>query len=84
MLVSIVLRFGNKWFLLCLEMPHAHWLSSCVSGNPAFSLGGCPSFPEGGSIFVVLNSDCLRGLEKEEASIVQMASNSFVILEINL
>ena len=83
MLVSIVLHFGNKWFLLCLEMPHAHWLSSCVSGNPAFSLGECPSFPEGGNIFVVLNSDWLRGLE-EEASIVQMASNSFVILEMNL
>ena len=70
MLVSAVSCFGNKWLLLCLEILCAHWLSSCVSRNPvfslvllhvvfvvsrnpAFSLGECPSFPEGGSIFIV-------------------------------
>ena len=70
MLLSIVSHFSNMWFLLCLEILHAHWLSSCVSryhvfplvllhvvfvvsGNPAFSLGECPTFLEGGSIFVV-------------------------------
>ena len=70
MLVSIVSCFHNMWFLLCLEIMDAHWLSSCVSGNltlslfllhvvfvvsgnPAFSLSEHPSFPEGGSIFVV-------------------------------
>ena len=55
MLVSIVSRLGNKWFLLCLEMPYAHWLSSFVSRNLAFSLGECPSFQEGGSIFAHIN-----------------------------
>ena len=70
LLVSIVSCFSNMWFLLCLEMPHAHWQSGCVSrnpafwllllhivfvvsGNPAFLLGEYPSFPKGGSIFVV-------------------------------
>ena len=38
MLVSIVPCFSNTQFLLCLEILHAHWLSSCVSGNPALSL----------------------------------------------
>ena len=38
MLVSTVSHFGNTWFLLCLEILHAHWLSSCLSGNPTFSL----------------------------------------------
>ena len=38
MLVSIVSRFGNTWFLLCLEILCAHWLSCCVYGNPALSL----------------------------------------------
>ena len=51
-----------------------------VSGNPVFSMGEHPSSPEGGSIFVVLYSDWLSGLEKE-ASIFQMASNSFLILK---
>ena len=60
----------HTWFLLCLEILCAHWLSGCVtgnpalslvllhvvfivSGNPAFSLGEHPSFPEGGSYIVV-------------------------------
>ena len=38
MLVSIVSCFGNMWFLFCLEILHAHWLSGCVSGNPTLSL----------------------------------------------
>ena len=38
MLVSIVLCFNNTWFLLCLEIMHAHWLSNCASTNPALSL----------------------------------------------
>ena len=38
MLVSIVSCFSNMWFLLCLEIQHAHWLNGCVSGNPAFWL----------------------------------------------
>ena len=53
MLVSIVSHFGNMWFLLCLEIPHCHWLtglllqkvaafsSACsfvMSRNPALSL----------------------------------------------
>ena len=29
MLFSIVLRFGNMWFLLCLERLDADWLNSC-------------------------------------------------------
>ena len=53
MLVSIVSHFSNMWFLLCLEIPHSHWLdglllhkvaafssacSSVVSRNPTLSL----------------------------------------------
>ena len=30
MLFSIVPRFGNTWFLLCLEWLDADWLNSCV------------------------------------------------------
>ena len=29
MLFSIVLRFGNTWFLLCLERLDADWLNGC-------------------------------------------------------
>ena len=29
MLFSIVLRFGNTWFLLCLEQLDADWLNGC-------------------------------------------------------
>ena len=29
MLFSIVLRFGNTWFLLCLEWLDADWLNGC-------------------------------------------------------
>ena len=72
-----------KWKQETLVSIVSHSLSGCVSGNPALSLGEPPSFPGGGSIFLSLHSDWLSGLEKE-ASIFQMASNSFVILEINL
>ena len=30
MLFSIVPRFGNTWFLLCLEWLDADWLNGCV------------------------------------------------------
>ena len=36
MFINIVSCFGYTWFLLCLEILHAHWLSSCMSENPAF------------------------------------------------
>ena len=36
MLFSIVPRFGNTWFLLCLEQLDADWFSGCVSGRLAF------------------------------------------------
>ena len=116
MLFSIVPRFGNTWFLLCLERLDADWLNGCVCLEAlysdcfycmwyllcleilhsdcfccmwycyhAFSLDECPSSPADGRIFCCsLHSNWLGGLEKKEASIVEMASNSFVISEINL
>ena len=30
MLFSIVPRFGNTWFLLCLERLDADWLNGCM------------------------------------------------------
>ena len=142
MLFSIVPRFGNTWFLLCLERLDADWLNSCVcpealhsdcfycmwyllclewldadwlngcvclealhsdcfycmwylfvSRNPAFWLlllhvvllsciliGWVPFFSSRWQDFLLfLHSNWLSGLEKKEASIVEMASNSFVI-----
>ena len=35
-------------------------------------------------MILILHSDWLNGLEKEEASMFEMALNSFVISEINL
>ena len=53
-----------------------------------FSLNECPSSPEGGSIFcclcILIGWVVCSGLEKKEASMFQISSNSFVILEINL
>ena len=50
----------------------------------AFSLDECPFCPVGGRIFLCLHSDWLSGLEKKDASIFEMVSNSFVISKINL
>ena len=43
MLFSIVLGFGNTWFLLCLEIPDADGLSGCVCLEipDADGLSGC-------------------------------------------
>ena len=65
MLFSIVPRFSNMWFLLCLEQLDADWFSSCVCLEGlhsdcfccmwycyhAFSLDECPFCPVGGRIF---------------------------------
>ena len=50
---------------------HSHWMSALLLQQVA-------------GFFVSLHSNWLSGLEKKEASIVEMASNSFVISEINL
>ena len=69
MLVSIVLRF---YHLVCLSFR--------VRSRPRFlhsdSLSSC-------DVILILHSDWLSGLEKE-ASMFEMALNSFVISEINL
>ena len=97
MLFSIVPRFGNTWFLLCLEQLDADWLSSCVCLEGlhsdcfycmwycyhAFSLDECPFCPVGSRIFCCDFLFC-SGLEKKDASMFEMVSNSFVISEINL
>ena len=50
---------------------HSHWMSALL-------LQQCQDF------LLSLHSNWLSGLEKKEASIVEMASNGFVISEINL
>ena len=70
---------------------HSHWMGCmwyCYVWKNAFSLDEYPFSPVGGRIFVCL---CIligrvvcSGLEKKEASMFEMALNSFVILEINL
>ena len=49
---------------------HSHWMSALLLQQVDFLLS--------------LHSNWLSGLEKKKASIVEMASNSFVISEINL
>ena len=98
MLVSIVSCFGNTWFLLCLEIPDADWLSGCVCLEVLHSDCFC-------CMWYLLCLEMLHShwmsalllqkrqhfccpciligwvvcstLEKKEASIFQMASNSF-------
>ena len=59
------------WYLLCLEILHSQWVSSLFLQKVAVFL-------------LSLHSDLLNILEKREDAIVQMVSNNFVILEINL
>ena len=40
MLFSIVLRFGNTWFLLCLEWLDADWLNGYASCEILVGVGG--------------------------------------------
>ena len=102
MLFSIVPRFGNTWFLLCLERLDADWLSGCVCLEGlhsdyfccmwycyhVFSLDECLFCPVGGRIFccacILIGWVVCSGLEKKEASMFEMVSNSFVMSEINL
>ena len=60
--------FQCMWYLLCLEILHSHWVSALL-------------FQKVAAFLLSLHSDWLSGLEKKEASIFQMASNSFVILK---
>ena len=99
MLFSIVPSFGNTWFLLCLERLDADWLSHCVCLGGlhsdcfccmwycyhTFSLDECHFLYSRWQDFLLcLHSDWLSGLEKKDASMFEMVSNSFVISEINL
>ena len=101
MLFSIVLCFGNTWFLLCLEWLDADWLSCCVCLEGlhsdfccmlycyhTFSLDECPFCPVGGRIIccacILIGWVVCSGLEKKDASMFEVVSNSFVISEINL
>ena len=57
----------------------------CYVWKNAFSLDEYASSLVGDRIFCLsLHSDWLSGLEKKEASMLEMILNSFVILEINL
>ena len=53
------------------------WVRSRPSFLHSDSLSSC-------DVILILHSDWLSGLEKKEASILEMALNSFVISEINL
>ena len=64
--------FCCMWYLLCLEIMHSHWMSP-------LSLQQVAAF-----LLSLIGWVVCSGLEKKEASIFQMALNSFVILEINL
>ena len=70
MLVSIVLRFCHLVCLGFLGQVRPRFLHSD-------SLSSC-------DVILILHSDWLSGLEKKEASMFEMALNSFVISEINL
>ena len=63
--------FCCMWYLLCLEILYSHWMSTLLLQKVS-------------AFLLSLHSDWLSGLEKKEASFVQMPLNSFVILEINL
>ena len=88
MLVGIVSLFSNTWFLLCLEILHSDWFYGmwyllCL--EILHSHWASTFLLQKGAAFLLsLHPDWLSGLEKEGASIIQKASNSFVILEINL
>ena len=70
MLVSIVLRFRHL-------VVSVFWVRSRPRFLHSDSLGSC-------DVILILHFDWLSGLEKKEASMFEMALNSFVISEINL
>ena len=77
--------FYCMWYLLCLEILHSDCFCCMWNCYHAFSLDERPCFSSKCQDFLLsLHSNWLSGLEKKEASIVEMASNSFVISEINL
>ena len=74
---------------VCLEGLHSDCFCCMWYCYHAFSLDECPFCPVGGRIFcccacILIGRVVCSGLEKKDASMFEMVSNSFVISEINL
>ena len=83
-------RLDADWLssCVCLEGLHSDCFCCMWYCYHAFSLDECPFSPVGGRIFccayILIGWVVYSGLEKKDASMFEMVSNSFVISEINL